>query len=383
MCSGGNCRQVMICSLVLSLLLSSLLASNTPDLIDDIKRLSSPNPLEVSKLCSSADFLDNMFIDGKYVPAYPSHPKLGKCSEDRFQLKEVLGWGAFSKVYKAVHTPTKEVVTLKMLSPKSNEWFRVRMEECMQHRVQFPTIRSHLCTFNTNSKVVLVMEYVDGISLKKFVKRNHPLPNDVIKRWTAQLTVTLMALHLNSVVFMDVTPHNILVTNGGRDIKLIDFGLAGDPNVTIKGQSDGFSGTPYFAAPENAEYHLKGRKDHVYLKPAVDWYALGLIIYQACTRKHLFDIHAVKDMSETMYKMAMRLLLENITKGFEITQEDRDGGRKDLMDFVHASTVLDPAKRWGSTIDTYSKILGCPLFSDLHSLADFLGAANGEETVPC
>jgi serine/threonine protein kinase len=370
----------MIWNIIFSLLFSSLTASSSPDLVDEINRLSAPNSFQVSKLCSSANFLDNMFIDGKYVPAYPVHPRLGRCSEEYFQLKEALGCGAFSTVFKAIHTPTNEVVTLKQLTPKSNEWFRVRMEECMQHRVQFPTIRSHLCTFTTNSKVVLVMEYVDGISLNKFVKQNHPLPNDVMKRWTAQLSVTLMALHLNSVVFMDLTPHNILVTNGGRDIKLIDFGLAGDPNVNIQGQSDGFSGTPYFGAPENADYHLKGRKDHVYLKPAVDWYALGLIIYQACTRKNRFDIKAVKEMSETMFKMAMRLLLENITKGFEVTQEDRLG-REDLMDFVQSTTERNPMKRWGSTIDTYPKILGCPLFSDLHTLADFLGTTNGEETV--
>lgn len=338
--------------------------------MSDLKAMSGPSVGDCNDLCSGLIMENLTAPNGRYIPAFPSHPKFGECSHDQFETLENLGNGAFSNVMKAVHKPSNEFVTLKMILPQYDLQPRVRMEECLQHRVNLPTIRKHYCTYNHNNIPVMVMEYVEGLPLMKYVKKSQPISKDQFKRWAAQLTITLMALHSHSVVFMDMNPNNIIVTNDGRDVKLIDFGLARETCFSIDGGRETFCGTPYYASPENAERFLS-RSGHLFL-PSSDWFALGLSLYRAATLKHLYHFKMLKCLSKRDPYFAMSKLFENICKGFEIMEEDKEGN-PELLAFIELITVHDPEARLGTNMDNYPQFFQIPLFADYKSWNDFLG----------
>jgi serine/threonine protein kinase len=217
----------------------------------------------------------------------------------------------------------------------------------------------------------MVMEYVEGMPLMKYVKKSQPISKEQFKRWAGQLTVTLMAFHSHSVVFMDLNPNNIIITNDGRDIKLIDFGLAREFGRGEDGRET-FCGTPYYASPENAQRYLS-RSGHLF-QPSSDWFALGISLYRAATLKHLYHFKMLKCLSKRDPYFAMSKLFENICKGFEIADEDKEGN-DELMDFIGLITVHDPEARSGTNMDSYHQILQSPLFADYKSWNDFLGIA--------
>ena len=263
------------------------------------------------------------------------------------------------------------MVTLKEIRYDRTSVHQIRMEECMQHRVQMPAVRRHLCTFLVPGGVTLVLEHVEGTTMSDYAKANHPIPKELLAKWAAQLSVTLMALHQHSVVFMDLTSKNILVSN--QDIKLIDFGLATDASRSFTGiPSRSFVGTAYYAAPEIAKDILESQFNTSFVRPSVDWYALGVVLYRAATRKHLYGIKEIKHLYTQNRSLAKRTLFQRIQLGVEIAEEDRNG-REDLMDYIQSITAIDPAQRLGTTTESYHTILGNPIFKEHPNLKRLVG----------
>jgi serine/threonine protein kinase len=338
-----------------------------------IKEISSPGIEDVSPLCSG----DNIMLrlanyDGQYNPAYPRHSFLGSCTQSRFKKIKMIGKGAYGVIYKAIHLDTRSEVTLKVISYDHTSYNRLRLEECMQHRVTLPTIRKHLCTFLIDNGAVMVLEYVEGMTMAAYAKEYHPVPKALLTKWAAQLSVTLMALHLRSVAYMDLTPNNILVS-ACLDIKLIDFGLATDPSKTFHGIStNGLIGTAYYAAPETTKDVLIQRSDVSFVRLSSDWYSLGIVLYRAATRKHLYDFKVLKQMCRQNHELANRTLYERIQLGLQITDEDRSG-REELTDFITAITVINPVERLGTSPESYPRILTNPIFKDHPNLKRLVG----------
>lgn len=337
--------------------------------LDEIKQFSESRAEARSGLCTE-DFSKNLWNKGEYRPVYPSHPKLGECRAKDFRLLRVIGSGAHSTVYRAKHKPTKKTVTLKVLRQRK-DLIAIRAEECLQHRVRLSSIRKHYCTYVHKGTVVLVMEHIKGVTLQEYSSFNSPIPDNLLKKWAAQLSVALMALHLNSVVMMDMAPKNLLVTKNRLNIKIIDFGLARDPTIYRFGRVDSYAGTPYFASPENAHQYLVFSQKSKFAKQSSDWYALGVILHLISTTKELYNYPFIQELSNQKHALAMQVLFGNISRGFKIDENDRLG-REDLMDFIESITKVDAELRLGTTPETFEKILDSPLFADFGTLKDFI-----------
>jgi serine/threonine protein kinase len=218
----------------------------------------------------------------------------------------------------------------------------------------------------------MVMEYVEGTTMYQYSHEHHPIPSEILKRWAAQLTATVMALHLNSIVFIDISPNNIMITNDGQNIKLIDFGLAVDSRIIIPGHNDKLNGTPYYTSPENAESYLLGRIYANYARPSSDWYSMGMVLFDAATQRVLFNYDAVSKVAEKNRALSLWKLFGYIRNGYQMIDSDREG-REDLMDFIAAITDVNPRKRLGTTGETYQEILDHPLFAGFDTLQKFIG----------
>lgn len=366
---------LIVCSFLIVIACDASLSAitNLENTVSLIKEISSPTHHDISQHCAG-NFMTKLSEKAKYVPAFPRHSAFETCSPRKFEGFDKIGKGSFATVYKSAHKHTGQPVALKIMRAKADQIARIRMEECLQHQVRLPTIREHYCTFLMENAVVLVMEYVDGMTLSEYVKTHHPVSHELLKKWAAQLAVTLIALHQRSIVFVDLKPKNILVTKDGN-IKLIDFGISTPADLPLEGLKtipNMLHGTPYYSAPETTKDFLARRQDVSYFRPSSDWYALGVVLYRAATRKHLYGIRELKSMQPYNRGKAMTTLFGRIQEGVQITEEDR-AGREELMGFIASITVTDPEQRLGTTAESYHKILSSPIFEDHADLRRLIG----------
>jgi serine/threonine protein kinase len=350
--------------------------TNMENSVSLIKEISAASPHDFSQHCEG-NFMTKLAEKTKYVPAFPRHSVFQICQPRMFRVLDEIGSGSFATVYKSAYKPTDLPVALKSIIRAKTDLARIRMEECLQHQLRLPTIREHYCTYLMENRVVLVMEYVDGMTLSQYVKAHHPVSHDLLKKWAAQLAVTLIALHQRSIVFVDLKPKNILVTKDGN-IKLIDFGLSTPADLPLEGLKtipNLLHGTPYYSAPETTKDFLAKRQDVTYYRPSSDWYALGVVLYRAATRKHLYgikELNKMRRMQPHNQGKALTILFGRIQEGVQITADDRTG-REELMDFIASITVTDPEQRLGTSAESYHKILSSPIFRDHADLKQLIG----------
>ncbi len=203
---------------------------------------------------------------------------LGKVLAGRYTLVSIIGTGECSAVFGAFDRVTEKTVALKMLSPE-----RLEDEEAMRrfnaeiHTLSLfhhPNIVRILDVPADGENKFFVMEYIEGITLKKHIQNRGPLDIDEILFLSRQILSALDEVHRKGIVHSDIKPQNIVIVGSG-DIKLMDFGIS----KTLLGQSteitDVAVGTVQYVSPEQAE----GKPlDHL-----SDIYSFGVTLYEMAT----------------------------------------------------------------------------------------------------
>ncbi len=207
-----------------------------------------------------------------------SEAELGEGAEvDHYRVVRRLGEGGFSEAYEAVDVRSNQRVVLKLPSlsiigdPQTFE--RFRREMAIAKRLDHPHIQRSLDLGESRSRPYLVLEYVEGETLRAHVRGRLPLSVDEAVDYGRQLAGALAYAHAHGVAHRDLKPENVLVTSDGQ-LKLFDFGIAlmaGARRVTWRWMNDGL-GTPDYMAPEQIE----GRRGDA----RTDIYALGVMLYE-------------------------------------------------------------------------------------------------------
>lgn len=127
----------------------------------------------------------------------------------------------------------------------------------------------HTVSWEENMEIghYILMEYVDGITLKQFMEQGK-LTNELALSICIQICDALQYMHNKQIVHRDLKPINILITHNGNNVKLIDFGLSDSDNYSILKQP---AGSRYYIAPE-------AKHETVSLDPRIDIYSLGIIM---------------------------------------------------------------------------------------------------------
>ncbi len=214
-------------------------------------------------------------------PAAPSIAELQPLFPD-YQLESLVGRGGMGIVYRARHHKLDRTVALKLLLPDlvGDPQFVERFEREAKAlaKLDHPGIvRIH--DFGTaGSFCFLVMEFVDGATLRDLLAAGHLSPADVLGM-APQLCDALQYAHEHRIVHRDIKPENILVDSEGR-VRLADFGLAkllgqdsAAPGLTRTRQG---LGTPHYMAPEQVQ--SANQVDH-----RADLYSLGVVLYEMLT----------------------------------------------------------------------------------------------------
>ena len=223
-----------------------------------------------------------------------------------YVLVQWLGSGGIGEVYQAQHQVTRQAAAVKVLN-RIDQVERFRNEAYVQSSVKHPNIAALYEYSMENGFPCIVMEYVEGLTLERLIKRQGALPESFVWKVFEQMVSAVAYLHSNGIYHRDLKPANIKITKESV-LKLLDFGIAKaayTPKLTQEGY---IVGTSYYMAPE--QFQSKGSIQS-------DCWALGVILYEMLTGQLPFD---GRTETETRIKiergeyMPPNLIIPNISK---------------------------------------------------------------------
>lgn len=264
-----------------------------------------------------------------------------KTGFSKYRILEKIGEGGMGEVYKAEDPDLKRIVAIKVISSKesadSNRETRFLREARAAASVNHPNIVSIFDLGKKGGKFFIVMEYVEGESLRKKL-RHGPVRIDSLLSYASEVCLALEEAHSRGLLHRDVKPENILIAPGDR-VKLVDFGLArkmesadeADPNPKPDRITDSGTavGTPYYMSPEQ----LRGDE----LDARSDIFSLGIVMYEMATGRLPFS-------GSNPLAIAASILKDRV---MPITVPPESVGRK-LTSIVERCLEKDPARRFES-----------------------------------
>jgi tetratricopeptide (TPR) repeat protein len=217
----------------------------------------------------------------------PSHQNLVGSVVGRFRITARLGAGGMGEVYRAIDTELKRTVAIKRLTPRLDDG-RLSSRDLLREArrasaLNHPCIASVYDVFTVGGESFLVMEYVEGSTLRERLKS--PVALDDFCAIAIQCTEALAAAHQKGVLHGDIKPANIMLTADRGNVKVCDFGVARRlPEAvapTDTTSSVPLGGTPAYMAPEVA--HLERTID-----ARVDIFSLGVVFYEMLAGRNPF-----------------------------------------------------------------------------------------------
>lgn len=203
---------------------------------------------------------------------------IGTKLNGRYEVREHIGEGATSTVYRGMDTMLDREVALKVLLPHVRETTRKRFfqEANAAARLNHPNIMAIYDRGEHQGRHFLVIEYVDGKPLTDYI----PAPPDVVVAIGMQMAAALEYAHERDIIHRDIKPANIKVTPEGK-VKIMDLGLA-RPREAKRVTAPGMViGTPAYISPEQAKGEPLDRR--------TDIYSLGIVLYEMATGQLPFN----------------------------------------------------------------------------------------------
>lgn len=209
---------------------------------------------------------------------------IGKKLDGRYEITELIGIGGMADVYKAVDIMEDRTVAVKILKNEysENEEFlrRFRNESKAIAVLSHPNIVKIYDVGFSDEIQYIVMEYIDGITLKEFIEQQGVLRWKDAIHFITQVLRALQHAHDRGIVHRDIKPQNIMLFSDGT-IKVMDFGIARFSRSDGKTLSDKTIGSVHYISPEQARGDITDEKS--------DIYSVGVMLYEMLTGKKPFD----------------------------------------------------------------------------------------------
>ena len=208
--------------------------------------------------------------------------KPGTLLDERYEIVDVVGAGGMSTVYRAKDHRLKRYVAVKVLkteySNDANFVSKFRVEAQASAGLTHPNIVSVYDVCEDNGRYFIVMELVEGITLKEYINLNGRLTMDQALDFSVQIASGLEAAHEHHVIHRDIKPQNIIVSKNGN-LKVTDFGIA--KAATSNTMSTAGMGSVHYISPEQARGGYSDERS--------DIYSLGITMYEMVTGRVPFE----------------------------------------------------------------------------------------------
>lgn len=201
---------------------------------------------------------------------------------DRYEILEVVGAGGMSIVYKARCHRLNRNVAIKVLKPEfsndKNFVTKFKIEAQAAAGLTHPNIVNVYDVVDDDGIYFIVMELVDGITLKEYIEKNGRLNMTEAIDFSIQIASGLEAAHENHIIHRDIKPQNIIVSKNGN-IKVTDFGIARAASSNTL--TSGAMGSVHYISPEQARGGYSDERS--------DIYSLGITMYEMVTGRVPFE----------------------------------------------------------------------------------------------
>jgi len=209
---------------------------------------------------------------------------LGKRLDGRYELQELIGVGGMSTVYKAYDSIDDRTVAIKILKEEllANEEFRRRFKNEFKAIavLSHPNIVKVYDVSFGDLIQYIVMEYIDGITLKEYIEQQKVIRWQEAVHFTVQILRGIQHAHDKGIVHRDIKPQNIMLLSDGT-IKVADFGIARFSRSDYRTVTDKALGSVHYISPEQARGDVTDEK--------ADIYSLGVMIYEMLTGRLPFE----------------------------------------------------------------------------------------------
>ncbi len=228
----------------------------------------------------------------------------------RYEIIDTIGRGGMAIVYKAKCLVLNRYVALKVLRPEFREdkdfISRFKIEAQSAGSLSHPNIVSIFDVCQEGDLDYIVMEYVEGVTLKQYMEAKGIIPWREAVDYAAQICAGLDHAHKKGIIHKDIKPHNIMITREGT-LKITDFGIAKVmSSSTITSGNAGAMGSVHYFSPEQAR--------GLYTDAKTDIYSLGVVLYEMVTGKLPF-------LGDTAIAIAMQHIEQEAALPTELNPE--------------------------------------------------------------
>lgn len=233
--------------------------------------------------------------------------KIGMMIGDRYEILEKIGTGGMSDVYKAKDHKLNRFVAVKVLkqefSENANFVSKFRIEAQAAAGLMHPNIVNVYDVGEEGGIYYIVMELVEGITLKKYIEKKARLSVKEAISIAIQVSMGIQAAHNNHIIHRDIKPQNIIISKEGK-VKVTDFGIA--KAATSNTITSNVMGSVHYTSPEQARGGYSDEKS--------DIYSLGITMFEMLTGRVPFN-------GETTVAIAIKHIQEELPPPREFVPE--------------------------------------------------------------
>ncbi len=255
----------------------------------------------------------------------------GERVNGRYKIIKKVGSGGMANVYLADDLILEREVAVKLLSLDFQEdkdsLRRFQREALSTTELTHPNI-VNIYDVGEGDEPYIVMEYVDGMDLKQYIRQNHPIPYQKAIDIMDQILSGIAYAHENDVIHRDIKPHNILIDKEGK-VKITDFGIAVALSQNSITQTNSLLGSVQYISPEQARGNVVTKQS--------DIYSLGIVLYELLTGSVPFEGES-----------AVSIALKHFQTPIPSIKESDSRISQALENVVLKATAKEPKQRYAS-----------------------------------
>lgn len=257
----------------------------------------------------------------------------GMMLAERYEILDMIGTGGMSDVYKAMDTSLNREVAIKVLKDEfvtDNAFVsKFRAEASAAAGLEHPNIVNIYDVGNEDGRHFIVMEYIEGVTLKTYIAKKGHLSTNELLSVAIQVGRGIEAAHNKSIIHRDIKPQNVIISREGK-VKVTDFGIA--RAVTSNTINADRMGSVHYSSPEQTR--------NGFVTYQSDIYSLGIVMYEMCTGEVPFD-------GDTTVAIALKHLQSEMIPPGDLVDDVPVSVEKIIL----KATMKSPERRYESMSD--------------------------------